>query len=193
VLLCNPRLVETGLDLLDFPTMIFYEIEYSLYTLMQAARRSWRLGQTRPVEVYWPCYKDTMEHRAVALIGRKVAAASLVYGDEAAAALAEQAGAGRSLLHELAQEVVRGADVPDLSDLFARACASDGWEAAMEENGTLILRTEAEAAPVEGEAPRPALTLSVAPPPEGAAQLSFLSLFEGKEELAWVEVGEKRR
>ena len=70
-ILSYPRLVETGLDLLDFPTMIFYEIENSLYTLMQAARRSWRLGQTRPVEVYWPYYRDTMEHRAVALIGKQ--------------------------------------------------------------------------------------------------------------------------
>ena len=33
-LICNPRLVETGLDLVQFSTVIFFEIEYSLYTLM---------------------------------------------------------------------------------------------------------------------------------------------------------------
>ena len=29
VLICNPRLVETGLDLVQFSTVIFFEIEYS--------------------------------------------------------------------------------------------------------------------------------------------------------------------
>ncbi|MEM3554331.1 MAG: hypothetical protein QXU79_00715, partial [Candidatus Micrarchaeaceae archaeon] len=192
VLLCNPRLVETGLDLLDFPSMVFYEIEYSLYTLMQAARRSWRLGQVHPVEVFWPVYRGTMEHRAVALIGRKIAAASLVYGDEAAAALAEQAGAGRSLLQDLAGEVVRGTSIPDLSELFAQANRTDGWTVAFE-GEMLTLETEEKVEAAPGAPPVPAVRIAVAPPPEGAAQMSFLGLFEGKEELSWVEVAARRR
>src|SRR6201997_2598526 len=44
VVICHPKLVETGLDLLDFPTIIFYESGYSLHTLRQASRRSWRIG-----------------------------------------------------------------------------------------------------------------------------------------------------
>jgi len=32
VVICHPKLVETGLDLLDFPTIIFYESGYSLHT-----------------------------------------------------------------------------------------------------------------------------------------------------------------
>src|SRR6266849_2312143 len=51
VVICHPKLVETGLDLLDFPTIIFYESGYSLHTLRQASRRSWRIGQRRPVRV----------------------------------------------------------------------------------------------------------------------------------------------
>ncbi|PKN94289.1 MAG: hypothetical protein CVU43_24660, partial [Chloroflexi bacterium HGW-Chloroflexi-5] len=38
-LICNPRLVETGLDLVQFSTVVFFEIEYSLYTLWQSVRR----------------------------------------------------------------------------------------------------------------------------------------------------------
>jgi hypothetical protein len=34
-----------GLDLLAFPTLYFYETGYSLHTLRQASRRSWRIGQ----------------------------------------------------------------------------------------------------------------------------------------------------
>jgi len=36
VLICNPRLVETGLDLVQFSTVVFFEIEYSLVRRMTA-------------------------------------------------------------------------------------------------------------------------------------------------------------
>ena len=49
VVISHPKLVETGLDLLDFPTIVFYESGYSLHTLRQASRRSWRIGERRPV------------------------------------------------------------------------------------------------------------------------------------------------
>jgi SNF2 family DNA or RNA helicase len=61
VVICHPKLVETGLDLLDFPTIIFYESGYSLHTLRQASRRSWRIGQRRPVRVKFLCYEGTMQ------------------------------------------------------------------------------------------------------------------------------------
>ncbi|MGB6403031.1 MAG: helicase-related protein, partial [Candidatus Sulfotelmatobacter sp.] len=38
VVICHPKLVETGLDLLDFPTIIFCESGYSLHTLRQRFR-----------------------------------------------------------------------------------------------------------------------------------------------------------
>jgi len=40
VLITNPELVKTGLDLLDFPTIVFPKTGYNVYTLQQAARRS---------------------------------------------------------------------------------------------------------------------------------------------------------
>src|SRR5581483_4283667 len=61
VVICHPKLVETGLDLLDFPTIIFYESGYSLHTLRQASRRSWRIGQKRPVRVKFLCQEGTMQ------------------------------------------------------------------------------------------------------------------------------------
>ncbi|HEQ2012207.1 TPA: DEAD/DEAH box helicase, partial [Pseudomonas aeruginosa] len=51
VLITNPELVKTGLDLLDFPTIAFLQTGYNVYTLQQAARRSWRIGQKHPVRV----------------------------------------------------------------------------------------------------------------------------------------------
>ena len=49
VLVCHPRLVQTGLDLVDFLTIVWFETDYSVYTMRQASRRSWRIGQSRPV------------------------------------------------------------------------------------------------------------------------------------------------
>ena len=40
VLVCHPRLVQTGLDLVDFPTIVWFETDYSVYTMRQASRRS---------------------------------------------------------------------------------------------------------------------------------------------------------
>jgi superfamily II DNA or RNA helicase len=42
VCICHPKLVQTGLDLLAFPTIFFVQTGYSIYTLRQASRRSWR-------------------------------------------------------------------------------------------------------------------------------------------------------
>ena len=80
VLICNPELVKTGLDLLEFPTIIFYETSYNVFTLKQASRRSWRIGQTEAVKVIFMAYRDSPQHKALELIGAKVAAANSLEG-----------------------------------------------------------------------------------------------------------------
>jgi hypothetical protein len=115
-LICNPRLVETGLDLVQFATVVFYEIEYSLYTLWQACRRVWRLGQTRPVKVLFAVYDGSMEAKALALMGRKMKAAQLLYGDEVGGAIVPEAS--DDFLTELAREVLADKELPDLRALF---------------------------------------------------------------------------
>jgi SNF2 family DNA or RNA helicase len=87
VLITNPKLVETGLDLVEYSTAIFFEPDYSLYCLWQACRRVWRLGQTQPVKVFYVVYVDTMEDLALRLIGQKMAAAQLLYGEDVAGAI----------------------------------------------------------------------------------------------------------
>lgn len=80
VLICNPELVKTGLDLLEFPTIIFYETTYNVFTLKQASRRSWRIGQTEAVKVIFVAYEGSAQHKALELIGAKVAAANSLEG-----------------------------------------------------------------------------------------------------------------
>jgi hypothetical protein len=80
VVICHPKLVETGLDLLEFPTIIFYESGYSLHTLRQASRRSWRIGQHLPVRVKFFCYVGTMQTRCLQLMGKKLLTALMLEG-----------------------------------------------------------------------------------------------------------------
>jgi hypothetical protein len=80
VAICHPKIVETGLDLLDFPTILFHETGYSLHTLRQASRRSWRIGQRRPVEVKFFAYKDTMQEVCLRLMGKKLLVALAMEG-----------------------------------------------------------------------------------------------------------------
>ncbi len=72
VCICHPRLVQTGLDLLAFPTIIFGETGYSIYVLRQASRRSWRIGQKRPVRVKFLHYAGTMQESCLRLMGKKL-------------------------------------------------------------------------------------------------------------------------
>lgn len=81
VIITHPRKVETGIDLLDFPTIVWMAIDYSVYTVLQASRRSWRIGQTRPVKVYYFAYEETIQEDALHLVAAKVAAALRVNGD----------------------------------------------------------------------------------------------------------------
>lgn len=70
--ICHPKLVQTGLDLIEFPTILFYETGYSIYVLRQASRRSWRIGQRVPVKVKFLHYAETMQETCLRLMGKKL-------------------------------------------------------------------------------------------------------------------------
>jgi hypothetical protein len=88
-MLVNPKLVETGLDLVMFSDLVFYEVTTSLYTLWQAMRRVWRLGQNKEVNVTFLSYAKTMESEILRRMGLKMKYAQLLYGKEAAGVLVE--------------------------------------------------------------------------------------------------------
>jgi len=80
VVICHPKLVETGLDLLEFPTIYFYETGYSLFTLRQASRRSWRIGQKHDVRVKFLMYSATVQENQIRLMGKKLLVAMMMEG-----------------------------------------------------------------------------------------------------------------
>jgi SNF2 family DNA or RNA helicase len=81
VLITNPDLVKTGLDLLEFPTIVFLQSGYNVYTLQQAARRSWRIGQKLPVKVIFLGYAHTSQIACLELMAKKIAVSQSTSGD----------------------------------------------------------------------------------------------------------------
>jgi superfamily II DNA or RNA helicase len=105
VMLTNGRLVETGMDLLFASTIIQYGTEYSVSSLRQSVRRSWRLGQKNPVRVVFLSYGKTMQETAMSLISRKMRASEMIDGDETGG-LGQFDDSGSNFFLELAQDVV---------------------------------------------------------------------------------------
>ena len=81
VLLTNPELVKTGLDLLEFPTIVFLQSGYNVYTLQQASRRSWRIGQHLHVKVIYLGYAGTSQMTCLALMAKKILVSQSTSGD----------------------------------------------------------------------------------------------------------------
>lgn len=81
VIVTNPELVKTGLDMLEFPTIVFMQSGYNVYTLQQASRRSWRIGQKLPVEVHFLGYEGCAQMECLQLMSKKIAVSQSTSGD----------------------------------------------------------------------------------------------------------------
>ncbi len=102
----------------------WHEVEYSIYVMRQASRRSWRIGQTKRVRNSFSVYAGTLQHDALALIAGKMQASLMVegnIGDEGLAAL--NSGAGDDLMVALAKKLSKqeANDSGSLEALFAEA------------------------------------------------------------------------
>ena len=90
VLITHPRNVHTGLDLIQFPQVVWYQQDYSIYIVRQASRRSWRIGQKEPVNVHHVYYRGTIQEKAITLNIKKLRAALLTEGELIEGKLVEQ-------------------------------------------------------------------------------------------------------
>ena len=115
VVVCHPKLVETGLDLLALPTLYFYETGYSLHTLRQASRRSWRIGQRYPVRVKFVTYAGTMQETCLRLMGKKMLVALMMEGKFSGEGLLSL-DADDDLMSAMARELVEKAGVGQTAD-----------------------------------------------------------------------------
>ncbi len=88
VCIVNPRCVETGIDfcfkhkgvVYNYPSIIFYQLGYSLFTIWQASRRHYRLNQKEECRTYYMAYAGTVQEVVISLIAEKMAATSAIQG-----------------------------------------------------------------------------------------------------------------
>jgi hypothetical protein len=139
VLIVNPKLIETGLDLVMFSSIVFYETTVSLSVLWQAMRRVWRLGQQCEVFVTFLAYANTVEEEILRRMGQKKKAAQLLYGKEASGVLVETDS--DDVQRELIQAAIEGRAFRSAGALV-ESLFSDGTEkkvlVSLEPTGSLI-------------------------------------------------------
>lgn len=123
IILSHPQLVETGLDLLAWPTLIWYSTGYNLFRLRQASRRAWRIGQTAPCRVVFLGYAETLQADALHLMGAKLATAMSLEGQMSLTGL-QALAADQDLGNALARALAYG--------LSAQADVSSVWQTAVD-------------------------------------------------------------
>jgi hypothetical protein len=183
VLLVNAGLVKTGLDLVMFSDIAFYETNTSLYTVWQAMRRVWRLGQKNDVSTRFLAYSETMEAHLLELMGQKMKAAMLLYGDSAAGALIETDT--DDLAREIIRKALEGKTIQTAGDINGKSLFATGDEHA-------ILVSNSPMGSVLAHTPQMVVVKAEPEPmPMVLTELSQLGLFG--EAVALVPTRRKRR
>src|SRR5208282_3752628 len=169
VTISHPKIIETGLDLLSHPSLIFYESGYSLHTLRQASRRSWRIGQWQPVRVYYLHYEDTVQTACLRLMGRKLLVSLAMEGKFSGEGL-QALDDGDDMLTAMARELVteRGIGEP----------AAVVWRQLQMRRGEMSRRTSSEMQEEEANTETPVVNergpeVNEQPAPEGVPYLVF--------------------
>lgn len=88
VIICNPKVVETGLDFCftyqggyyNYPTLIFYQMGYEMSVIWQASRRGYRLCQKVECRNYYLAYEGTLQAAALEIMAKKQVATSAIQG-----------------------------------------------------------------------------------------------------------------
>jgi SNF2 family DNA or RNA helicase len=119
VVIANPKLVQTGLDLYDFPAMIFYQTGYSIFNLRQASRRSWRIGQDKDVKIRYLFYGDTLQEKAMQLMGSKLKASLAIEGKFSEEGLLAMT-AGEAMTTAMAKALAEGLDVEGVERVWSK-------------------------------------------------------------------------
>ena len=153
VMVCHPRLVQTGLDLIDFPTLVWFETDYSVYVSRQASRRSWRIGQTRPVKVVFMAYRNTLQADALKLVAKKMQSSLAVEGELPEDGLAAFGDEGDDMMMALARKIVNGEEdeAETVEEVFAQARDAEATaEELLVDDGWKAVEVDSEAIPVNG-------------------------------------------
>lgn len=191
VLITNPTLVSTGLDLLAFTTFIYYDMGNKLFDLRQSSRRGLRLNQKAPrIEVYLLYYEDTQQQNLIKLMASKLATANMIeggYSEEGLAAMCETEDTTTILARELMLGI--RSSVEDIGAAFKKMALlhpeAEMGEAEPEET------VEAEVTAIE-DVSEPTVPLELAEQPVQAEQVTAAGRVYTPEEVAAVLLSNRK-
>ena len=131
--------------------------------MRQASRRSWRIGQKRPVKVVFMAYRNTLQADALKLVAKKLQSSLAVEGELPEDGLAAFGDDGDDMMLALARQIVSGEEDPDsesVEQVFAQArdaeasaeefLVDDGWQAAEFEPKLVVVEVHANGASGNG-------------------------------------------
>ncbi|SDO17684.1 Helicase conserved C-terminal domain-containing protein [Paenibacillus sp. yr247] len=117
VIITNMKMVEVGLDMMYWPTIIFYQLNYEVSTVRQSSRRAWRIGQDRECRVYYALYNGTQQMKQFMSIMSGRGHALMVEGRLDGSELAQYSRDSQSAL------------ASDLASCFASSDVAQSWTA----------------------------------------------------------------
>ena len=197
--------------------MVWFETDYSVYVSRQASRRSWRIGQTRPVKVVYMSYRNTLQADALKLVAKKLQSSLAIEGELPEDGLAAFGDEGDDMMMALARKIVSGDDEDEaetVEAVFAQArdaesaaeelLVDDGWKSVEVEPDTigvngnghheaLPIGPTVELLPANGNAPAPAPVNGSGNGRHEEAEEPQRSLFSWAEFMAEEPVKPKRR
>jgi hypothetical protein len=155
VCIAHPRLVQTGLDLLAMADIFFYETGYSIYTLRQASRRSWRIGQRSNVNVKFFYYAGTMQETCLRLMGKKLLVSLAMEGKFATDGL-QAIDEGDDILMAMARELATEKGIGESADAV--------WKRLVEKQSEVFGVRAVEASQMEASPPERDVPEIIIPP-----------------------------
>jgi len=122
--------------------------------MRQASRRSWRIGQTRPVKVVFMSYRNTLQADALKLVAKKLQSSLAVEGELPEDGLAAFGDDGDDMMMALARKIVSGEEEDEgetVEEVFAQARNAEATaEELLVDDGWKIVEVEPEAVAVNG-------------------------------------------
>ncbi|CAI8947429.1 Helicase [Brevibacillus sp. IT-7CA2] len=115
VIICNLKMVEVGLDLLPWPTIIYNQLNYEVSSVRQASRRGWRIGQEKECRVYYLVYNGSQQMAQFLKIMSARGHAMMVEGRLDKSSLAQYSRDSQSAL------------ASDLANCFAGSDVAEAW------------------------------------------------------------------
>ena len=122
VLICHPKLVSTGLDLLDYPILVYLDEGYSTFLIRQSSRRSFRINQKEPqIDVFYLYTEGTIQQDCLSLMAVKNEVSLMAEGEILSeCGLSAMANAGGSILSELAKVISGELKTENPLEVFSR-------------------------------------------------------------------------